>query len=395
MSHLLKYFLILAGLLGAAHAFAMAVVDTTAVDTLEIAASIAPAEAAEHLPTYLEKLIAAPYTGIMAGLVLLLFSLFIWFRSLANKLKQQLADPYISEGPRFDLEEARSTAIASRQTAKFFGWTSCLGYLALHRGCMAREMQGYVMQWLNLAVRWTHVIAGIMWIGASFYFIFLENNLNRTEGLRDELAGNLWAIHGGGFYYVEKYKVAPKEIPKHLHWFKYEAYFTWLSGFSLMFIVYYADAKAFMIDPTVAALSTPAEAIGIGIGSMVLGWVIYDAMSKIKLGVAAGPLRAGGRAGTGCDHLRPLAPAQRTRGVHPRGRVARDDHGGQRLLHHHPQPESLGARREDRPAAGRNARQEGRAAQPAQQLHHAAGGLHHAQQPLPEHLRAQRQLDRS
>jgi uncharacterized membrane protein len=67
-------------------------------------------------------------------------------------------------------------------------------------------MEGYVMQWLNLAVRWIHVIAGIMWIGASFYFIFLENNLNRTEGLRDELAGNLWAIHGGGFYYVEKYK---------------------------------------------------------------------------------------------------------------------------------------------------------------------------------------------
>ena len=143
-------------------------------------------------------------------------------------------------------------------------------------------MQGYAMEWLNLAVRWTHVIAGIMWIGASFYFIFLENNLNRTEGLRDELAGNLWAIHGGGFYYVEKFKVAPKEIPKHLHWFKYEAYFTWLSGFSLMFIVYYADAKAFMIDPTIATLSAPAS-IGIGIGSMILGWVIYDAMSRSRL----------------------------------------------------------------------------------------------------------------
>ena len=94
--------------------------------------------------------------------------------------------------------------------------------------------QGFVMEWLNLIVRWVHVVAGIMWIGASFYFIFLENNLNRTEGVREELAGNLWAIHGGGFYFLEKYKIAPKTVPKNLHWFKYEAYFTWLSGFALL-----------------------------------------------------------------------------------------------------------------------------------------------------------------
>ncbi|MCC6540782.1 MAG: urate hydroxylase PuuD [Flavobacteriales bacterium] len=143
-------------------------------------------------------------------------------------------------------------------------------------------MYGYVMEWLNLLVRWVHVIAGIMWIGASFYFIFLENNLNRTHGLRDELAGNLWAIHGGGFYYVEKYKVAPKVIPTHLHWFKYEAYFTWLSGFALLFLVYYADAKAFMVDPTVADISTPT-AIAIGIGSLIIGYVIYDIMCRSKL----------------------------------------------------------------------------------------------------------------
>ncbi|MGV9012437.1 MAG: urate hydroxylase PuuD [Flavobacteriales bacterium] len=282
MSRLLKPAILAIGLFGAAHAFAQAMkADPIIVDTLAKATAAAPVEAAEHVPTYLEKLIAAPYTGIMAGLLLLLFFLFIWFRSLANSLKKQLADPAISEGTRFDLEQARSTAIASRQAAKFFGWLFLVGYL-VYVAVAGSEMEGYVMQWLNLAVRWTHVIAGIMWIGASFYFIFLENNLNRTEGLRDELAGNLWAIHGGGFYYVEKYQVAPKVIPKHLHWFKYEAYFTWLSGFSLLFIVYYADAKAFMIDPSVAAL-TPVEAIGIGIASMVLGWAIYDVMSKSKL----------------------------------------------------------------------------------------------------------------
>ncbi|HRH39597.1 MAG TPA: urate hydroxylase PuuD, partial [Flavobacteriales bacterium] len=187
---------------------------------------------------------------------------------------------------RFDLEEARSTAVASRQASKFFFFAVLFGYLC-YAAVKGTPMSGYVMEWLNLAIRWTHVIAGIMWIGASFYFIFLENNLNRTHGLRDELAGNLWAIHGGGFYYVEKYKVAPKVIPHDLHWFKYEAYFTWLSGFCLLFVVYYADAKAFMIDPTVADISTPM-AIAIGVGSMVLGYAIYDAMCRSKLILSQG-----------------------------------------------------------------------------------------------------------
>ena len=110
--------------------------------------------------------------------------------------------------------------------------------------------EGHFREWLNIAVRWMHITFGIAWIGASFYFVFLENALNRTKGLRDELAGNLWAVHGGGFYYLEKYKTAPKIIPADLHWFKYEAYFTWLSGFALLFVVYYFNAKAFLIDPT-------------------------------------------------------------------------------------------------------------------------------------------------
>ncbi len=141
--------------------------------------------------------------------------------------------------------------------------------------------QGHLTEWLNIAVRVIHITFGIAWIGASFYFVFLENALNRTKDVREELAGNLWAVHGGGFYYLEKYKVAPKQIPKELHWFKYEAYFTWLSGFCLLFIVYYFNAKATLIDENVLKL-TSFQAIAIGISSFVVAWIIYDAMCKAK-----------------------------------------------------------------------------------------------------------------
>ena len=143
-------------------------------------------------------------------------------------------------------------------------------------------MEGHVMEWLNIVVRVMHITFGIAWIGASFYFVFLENALNRTENIREELAGNLWAIHGGGFYYLEKYKTAPKSIPKHLHWFKYEAYFTWVSGFSLLFIVYYFNAKGFLIDNNVFPMS-PAAAITTGIGSFVVAWLLYHILCKTSL----------------------------------------------------------------------------------------------------------------
>ncbi len=142
--------------------------------------------------------------------------------------------------------------------------------------------EGHLMEWMNIIVRVMHITFGIAWIGASFYFVFLENALNRTEGVRDELAGNLWAVHGGGFYYLEKYKVAPKTIPKHLHWFKYEAYFTWVSGFALLFIIYYFNTSAMLIDVNVMKLS-PAEAIGISIGSFIVGWLLYDLLCKSPL----------------------------------------------------------------------------------------------------------------
>lgn len=142
--------------------------------------------------------------------------------------------------------------------------------------------EGHLTEWLNIVVRVMHITFGIAWIGASFYFVFLENALNRTENVREELAGNLWAVHGGGFYYLEKYKVAPKTVPKHLHWFKYEAYFTWLSGMGLLFIIYYFNASATMIDTKLMKLSATA-AICISIGSFIIGWLIYDLLCKSPL----------------------------------------------------------------------------------------------------------------
>ena len=153
---------------------------------------------------------------------------------------------------------------------------------ALYMYVKGSPWEGHLMEWMNIVTRLMHITFGIAWIGASFYFVFLENALNRTKDVRDELAGNLWAIHGGGFYYLEKYKVAPKTIPKHLHWFKYEAYFTWLSGFCLLFVVYYFNASALLIDRNVLDI-TPLTGIGIGVGSFVVGWIIYDLLCKTPL----------------------------------------------------------------------------------------------------------------
>ncbi len=135
-------------------------------------------------------------------------------------------------------------------------------------------------EWLNLMVRWLHIIYGIAWIGASFYFIFLENALERSN-VPDELAGNIWSIHGGGIYYLEKYKIAPKELPKTLHWFKWDAYFTWLTGFLLMIVVYYSDAKSTLLTPS-SPLS-PLAAIAIGVGSLIAAWFVYVWLSQTPL----------------------------------------------------------------------------------------------------------------
>ncbi|MCA8830812.1 urate hydroxylase PuuD [Hymenobacter pini] len=142
--------------------------------------------------------------------------------------------------------------------------------------------EGHLMEWLNIVVRLMHITFGIAWIGASFYFVFLENALNRTDNVREELAGNLWAVHGGGFYYLEKYKLAPKEIPKALHWFKYEAYFTWLTGMSLLFVVYYFNAGSMLIDPKVLDLG-PLTGVAIGLGSFAVAWLLYHMLCRTPL----------------------------------------------------------------------------------------------------------------
>ncbi|MGB0931595.1 MAG: urate hydroxylase PuuD [Chitinophagales bacterium] len=157
-----------------------------------------------------------------------------------------------------------------------------LVFFGIYLTVQGTPYEGHFREWLNLTVRLIHITFGIAWIGASFYFVFLENSLNRTKGLRDELAGNLWAVHGGGFYYLEKYKLAPKTIPKELHWFKYEAYFTWISGMSLLSVVYYFNAKGFLIDPTVMDIS-PITAVSLGVGSLIAGWVIYAYLSESAL----------------------------------------------------------------------------------------------------------------
>jgi uncharacterized membrane protein len=144
----------------------------------------------------------------------------------------------------------------------------------------------YALEWLNLLLRWLHIITGIAWIGASFYFVWLDNTIKPpapgSDLERKGVAGELWAVHGGGFYNPQKYLVAPAELPKELHWFKWEAYSTWLSGFALLVIVYYLNAKAMMVDRSVADLSS-WQAVGIGIGSLVVGWIVYDLLCRSPL----------------------------------------------------------------------------------------------------------------
>jgi uncharacterized membrane protein len=137
-----------------------------------------------------------------------------------------------------------------------------------------------VAEWLNLAIRWLHLTAGIAWIGSSFYFVWLDNHLTRPAG--GEASGELWSVHGGGFYHNQKYQVAPSAMPDRLHWFKWEAYFTWISGFSLLVLIYYVGAQSFLIDPAKAALS-PAAAILFGLAAQALGWLAYDLLCRSPL----------------------------------------------------------------------------------------------------------------
>jgi uncharacterized membrane protein len=133
--------------------------------------------------------------------------------------------------------------------------------------------------WLSLIFRWLHVIAGISWIGTSFYFIFLDLSLRKHANLPPGVGGESWNVHGGGFYLMRKYVVAPAELPEELHWFKYEAYFTWLSGFALLAVIYYWGAESYLIDKAVLDLQ-PWEAILISVGFLAGGWIVYDLLCR-------------------------------------------------------------------------------------------------------------------
>lgn len=133
--------------------------------------------------------------------------------------------------------------------------------------------------WVELAVRWLHVITGIAWIGSSFYFIALDLGLHRDRNLASGADGEEWQVHGGGFYHIQKYLVAPAAMPDHLVWFKWESYATWLTGFTMLVLVYYLGSDLYLIDPEVADLSQ-AQAIAISLASLAFGWIAYNTICK-------------------------------------------------------------------------------------------------------------------
>jgi len=144
-------------------------------------------------------------------------------------------------------------------------------------------MDPYANEWLDLLVRWLHVVAAIAWIGSSFYFIALDNHLRPPKDEADAergVGGEAWEIHGGGFYQVQKYRVAPKTLPEPLYWFKWEAYTTWLSGFALLIVLYYFNANAYLIDKSVADLR-PWQAIAISVALLVAAWLVYDGLCRV------------------------------------------------------------------------------------------------------------------
>ena len=145
-------------------------------------------------------------------------------------------------------------------------------------------MESYIFEVLHLVLRYFHVVAGIAWIGASFYFVWLDNNLESPpQWKRDKgIKGDLWAVHGGGFYEVAKYANGPETMPKNLHWFKWEAYTTWLTGFLLLSLLYYVGADAYLLDANKSDLSS-FTAIAGSVSSLLVGWLVYDGLCRSRL----------------------------------------------------------------------------------------------------------------
>ena len=146
-------------------------------------------------------------------------------------------------------------------------------------------MEAFFLDWVNILLRWLHFITGVAWIGSSFYFIWLDNHLEQPRDPADSskgVGGEVWSVHGGGFYHAQKYKTFPEVLPDNLHWFKWEAYSTWLSGIFLLGLIYFLGADIYLIDRSVANLSV-ATAIGSAVAFIVVGWIVYDLMCKSPL----------------------------------------------------------------------------------------------------------------
>lgn len=135
-------------------------------------------------------------------------------------------------------------------------------------------------EWIEIAARWTHAITAIAWIGSSFYFIALDLGLRKAEGMPALAHGEEWQVHGGGFYHITKYLVAPERLPEHLTWFKWESYATWLSGFTMLVLVYYLGAEFFLIDPAVMELQV-WQAVAISVASLAFGWIAYNTICRV------------------------------------------------------------------------------------------------------------------
>ncbi len=144
-------------------------------------------------------------------------------------------------------------------------------------------MEGYLLDWANLLLRWLHVITAIAWIGSSFYFVWLDNSLTRPSApdlLDKGVDGELWAVHGGGFYHPQKYLLAPKQLPEHLHWFYWESYSTWMSGFALLTVVYLFNANVYLIDRSVFDM-TATTAVLLALAFLAVGWLVYDTICRV------------------------------------------------------------------------------------------------------------------
>ena len=140
-----------------------------------------------------------------------------------------------------------------------------------------------ISDWLVFAVRWLHVITAMAWIGSSFYFIALDLGLQKRDNMPKGASGEEWQVHGGGFYHIQKYLVAPAELPEHVTWFKWESYVTWMSGFALLVLVYYAGADLYLVDPEVWDV-TATIGILVSLASLALGWLLYDFLCRSKVG---------------------------------------------------------------------------------------------------------------